>query len=100
MHVVVEFIDAKPEHRAGLRAALLMMARHVLEKKIGCHLFDICQDDFDGSAFLVYQVFENQSAYRAHQELPGYAEHRLLVDPWIEHRRALSYELLTAAGVG
>ena len=100
MHVVVEFLDAKPQHRSALRAALLMMARSVLEKKIGCHQFDICQDDLDESSFLVFQVFENRSAYRTHQELPDYAEHRLLVDPWITTRRALSYELITDAGVG
>jgi (4S)-4-hydroxy-5-phosphonooxypentane-2,3-dione isomerase len=99
MHVVIEFLDAKPQHRSALRAALLVMARGVVEKKIGCHQFDICQDDVDGSAFFVYQVFENESAYLMHQELPEYAEHRLLVDPWIEHRRHLTYELITSAGV-
>jgi (4S)-4-hydroxy-5-phosphonooxypentane-2,3-dione isomerase len=99
MHVVIEFLDAKPHHRAGVRTALMMMSRQVLAKKIGCNHYDVGQDDLDGSAFLVYQVFENKAAYRAHQEMPEYAEHRLLVDPWIVTRRTLSYELISSAGV-
>jgi (4S)-4-hydroxy-5-phosphonooxypentane-2,3-dione isomerase len=99
MHVVVEFLDANPKHRASLRAALLVMARSVLEQKIGCHQFDVCEDDLDDGGFMIYQIFENESAYKVHQEMHDYAEHRLLVDPWIKTRRHLSYELITSAGV-
>jgi (4S)-4-hydroxy-5-phosphonooxypentane-2,3-dione isomerase len=99
MLVVVEFIEAIPAHRGALRPALLMLARAFTEKKLGCHQFDVAQDDLDGSSFLVYQVFTSQEAHVAHLEMPEHAEHRLLVDPWIKTRRHLTYELLSGAGL-
>ena len=100
MHVVVEFLDAKPHHRGALRMSLLLLSRVMLERKMGCHTYDICQDDLDGSAFLIYQVYETKAALLAHHELPEYAEHRLMADPWIVTRRTLSYELISKAATG
>ena len=37
--------------------------------------------------------------YLAHLERTEYAEHRLLVDPWIRTRRSLTYDLVSGAGV-
>ncbi len=85
--------------RASLRQALLLLSHAMLNKKLGCHQFDIGQDDLDGTAFLVYQVYETKAAHVAHLELTEYAEHRALVDPWIKTRRTLTYELVSAGGV-
>ena len=99
MYVVVEFLDAEPAQRAALRAALVMFAHSMMGKTVGCHGFDVAQDDLDGSAFLLYQRYDSKAAYVAQLELTEYAEHRLLVDPWVRHRRSLTYELLSEAGV-
>ena len=99
MYVVVEFIEADTSHRAGMRQALLVFSRMMLEKKLGCREYEVAQDDLDGSSFLLYQVYETKAAHVAHLELPDYAEHRLLVDPWIKTRRHLTYELISGAGL-
>ena len=99
MHVIIEFVEAKPEHRAALRTTLLLRAHSVLDQKIGCHQFDISEDDLEDTSFLLYQVFENRAAYRSHLEMQEYAEHRLLVDRWIKTRRTLQYDLISEAGV-
>jgi quinol monooxygenase YgiN len=99
MHVVIEFLDASPGNSARLRAALLLMARATLEKKIGCHVYDVGQDEVDGGSFLLYQAFDTKAAYLAHLERIEYAEHRILVEPWVATRRTLTYDLITSAGI-
>jgi quinol monooxygenase YgiN len=99
MYVVVEFVDAEREHRGSVRQALLLLARAMAEKKLGCLTFDVGQDEMDGGSFLIYQVYTTKAAYVAHLELPEYAEHRLVADPWIVTRRHLSYELISGAGI-
>lgn len=98
MYIVVEFFEAEPQHQVALTAALVFLARSTLDRRRGCHRFDVGQDDIDGSSLLVYQVFESREAYTEHLELPAYAEHRLLTDPWTRTRRMLSYAMLPHGG--
>lgn len=99
MHVVVEFIEAEPQHRIAMRQTLLFLARTTLEKRRGCLNFDVGQDSIDGTSFLLYQVYESREAYTEHLELPEYAEHRLLVEPWTRSRRILTYDHVSHGGV-
>jgi len=52
----------------------------------------------EGGVFLLYQLYEDEAAYRTHRELPHYADFRLLTDPWTRSRRVLTYESVTLAG--
>ena len=97
MYVVVEFIESQPAHKAALRQALGVLARQMLDKKLGCLVFDVASDEFDEAAFLLYQVFASKAAHVAHVELPDYADHRMLVDPWTRTRRQLTYELFAGS---
>jgi (4S)-4-hydroxy-5-phosphonooxypentane-2,3-dione isomerase len=99
MHVVVEFLDIEPAHRVVARHAIVLYTRAALAKAMGCRQFDVAQDDVDGHSVLLYQIYESKAAHTAHLELPEYAEHRLLVDPWIRSRRILTYSLLSSASL-
>ena len=99
MYIVVEFVESEREHRASVRQALVMLSRTLLEKKLGCLMFDVGQDEMDGGSFLIYQVYTSKAAYTAHIELPEYANHRVATDPWTHSRRHLSYELVSGAGI-
>lgn len=92
MHVVVVFLEAERGREEDLLTALTSYARTCVEREPGCRRYDICVDPVEGSAFLLYQVYEDASAYLAHRELPHYAEFRLLVDPWTRSRRVLTYD--------
>lgn len=99
MYVVVEFLDSDSTHRAALRSALVIFAHAALARSSGCLAFDVGQDDIDGSAFLLYQRYTGQAAYRASLEHADYAAHRAQVDPWVKTRRALTFECVSEAGV-
>ncbi len=94
MFAVLVFLEAKPACRDKLEAALLANARNVIEREPGCRRFEVLRDAVDGSAFTLYEIYDSSAAHRAHLEWPHYAEYRLLVDPWIESRRVLTYELI------
>jgi autoinducer 2-degrading protein len=92
MHVVVVFLEAQRGREEDLRMALRTYARTCVEREPGCHRYDVGIDPVEGSAFLLYQVYEDNAAYLAHRELPHYGEFRLLVDSWIQTRRVLTYD--------
>lgn len=99
MVIVVEFVEAFPAHRAQVRAALLVLAHTALQSHRGCIQFDVGQDDLDGSAFLLYQVYQTKADHIAHLELADHQEHRTLTDPWVQTRRILTYEHISGASV-
>jgi autoinducer 2-degrading protein len=92
MLVVVVFLEAERDRLEDLREALVGYAQTCLEREPGCQRYDVCADPVEGSAFLLYQVYDNEAAYLAHRELPHYAEFRTLTDPWTRSRRVLTYE--------
>lgn len=98
MFVVVVFLEAAHGQQDALRRALLQHALNSLEREAGCLRYDVCLDPVEASAFLLYEVFADEAAYQAHRELPHYAEFRLLTDPWVRARRALTYEMVTGSG--
>ncbi len=99
MHVVAVFLEAKREHSVAMRAALTAHARNCLAKEPGCLRYEVGLDPLDPASFLLYQVYKDEAALRAHKELPHYAEFRLKVETWIAARRVLTYELLEGVGL-
>lgn len=92
MHVVVVFMEAERGREDDLREALFGYAGTCLEREPGCRRYDVSFDPVEGTAFLLYQVYDDEAAYLAHRELPHYAEFRTLTDPWTRSRRVLTYE--------
>ncbi len=92
MFVVVVFLEAERGQQDDLRTALITYARMCVEREPGCRRFDVCLDPVDGTAFLLYQVYDDEAAYLQHRELPHYADFRILADPWTRSRRVLTYE--------
>lgn len=97
MHVVVVFLEAERGREDDLRTALVAYAQTCLEREPGCHRYDIGLDPVEGTAFLLYQIYDDEAAYLAHRELPHYAEFRSLTDPWTRSRRVLTYEAVAVA---
>jgi autoinducer 2-degrading protein len=98
MHVVVVFLEAEAGRQGELADALTVHAKTCLEREPGCHRYDVCLDPLEGTAFLLYEIYADEAAYRAHRELPHYAEFRVLTDPWTRSRRVLTYRALALPG--
>ena len=98
MHVVLVFLEAERGREAELGASLRTHAAGCLEKEPGCRRYDISADPLEGASFLLYQVYDDETAYLAHRELPHYADFRILTDPWVRTRRVLTYEAVALQG--
>lgn len=97
MHVIVEFIEARPEHVALVRSALLMLSRQAIGLP-GCQHIDVSADPLEPTGFLLYGVYDDEAAVRAHRETPEHQAMELTLAPWLAHRRMLSYELISEHG--
>jgi len=95
MHVVVVFLEAERGRQDDLREALIAYAETCLDREDGCRRYDVSLDPVEGSAFLLYQIYDDEAAYLAHREMPHYAEFRTLTDPWTRSRRVLTYDAVT-----
>lgn len=98
MYVVVVFLEAEAGRQEELSEALREHAKTCLDREPGCQRYDISVDPLEGAAYLLYQIYTDEAAYRAHRELPHYADFRLLTDPWTKSRRVLTYRAMALNG--
>ena len=98
MYVVIVFFEAKAEHQAAVRGALLTQARNSLEREKGCRHFDVAQDPVDPASFFLYETYDNEAAFKAHLETEHYKRFNETVSPWTASKRVLTYELISGHG--
>ena len=89
MYVVVEFLEAAPAHVATARAALLMLARQSLEGR-HCNQLDVAADPLESTGFLVYRLYDDEAAWKAHTETAEHQALMLTLSPWLASRRVLA----------
>jgi (4S)-4-hydroxy-5-phosphonooxypentane-2,3-dione isomerase len=98
MYVVIVFFEAKPEHVAAVRGALLGQARNSLEREKGCRQFDVAEDPVDPAAFFLYETYDDEAAFKAHLETEHFKTFNEMVTPWTASKRVLTYELISGPG--
>ena len=94
MLVVVVFFEAKKDHVSDLGTALLTHARNTLNKEPGCRQFDVAQDPLDPAGYFLYEVYDDDTAFKVHCDSAHFAETAAKCGPWIEHKKVLTYQLL------
>lgn len=99
MYVVVDFLEAKREHVASLRAALLLLARHSLEHEPGCRQFDVAAHPLEPVSFLSYELYDDEAGWRLHLESEHMQWFKEQAAEWVASKRALSYELISGHGL-
>ena len=91
MFVVCVHVHVKPEHREAFVNASLENARNTLEEP-GNLRFDVLQQADDPNRFLLYEVYRDEAAMKAHKETPHYARWAEAVAPWMaEPRKGVKY---------
>src|SRR5262245_11786561 len=98
MYVVVVFFEAKAGHTAALRAALLTQSRNSLEREPRCRQFDVSEDPLDPNAFFLYEVYDDEAAFKAHLETEHFAAFNETVSHLTASKRVLTYELISGYG--
>ena len=95
MFVVCVHIHVKPEHVAEFIEASLANARNTVREP-GNLRFDVLQQGDDRNRFVLYEVYRDEEAMKAHKQTPHYARWAEAVAPWMaEPRRGVRYAALT-----
>lgn len=91
MFVICIHVHVKPENREDFLRASLENARHTIQEP-GNLRFDVNQQADDPNRFVLYEVYRDQSAMKAHKETAHYARWRETVENWMaEPRRGVAH---------
>ena len=91
MYVVVVFLEVKPARIEVFREHMKHWARRVMETEPGCLQFDVNEDPELPGSFLLYEVYTDEAAFKAHGETPQFAEHMQVIKDWLSSRKRLTY---------
>ena len=92
--VVTVAFRVKPEHRAAFRDAIVENAAASVANEPGCSVFDVCERP-DGSEIFLYEVYDDEPAFKAHLATDHFKRFDALVAPWVVEKRVLSYNRLS-----
>ncbi|MEQ6202861.1 putative quinol monooxygenase [Sulfitobacter sp. HNIBRBA2951] len=69
----------------------LMMdqAQNSLAKEAQCHVFDVCTA---GNTVLLYELYTDEAAFKAHLEMPHYAQFNTAIDGMIADKQVAFFE--------
>jgi autoinducer 2-degrading protein len=76
MFTLVVDLNVKPGMRDRFLAAIEANATASLRDEPGCVRFDVVQDNDDPDHFFLYEVYEDEAAFRAHRAAPHFPRWR------------------------
>lgn len=91
MFVVCVHVHVKPDNREAFIEATRENARNTILES-GNLRFDVIQLTEDPNRFVLYEVYRDEAASKAHKATPHYARWRDAVEPWMaEQRHGVQY---------
>jgi quinol monooxygenase YgiN len=91
--VIVVFV-AKPEHRADFRREMIVNAEASRTHEPGCRQFDVCESA-DGSQVFLYEIYDDEAAFKAHLGTDHYLRFNARVTPWVADKRIVTYRRIS-----
>jgi len=91
--VWVEF-DVVPEKFAEFRTAMFTNARASVADEPGCLRFDVLDAAASPSRILLYEIYTDEAAFKAHLEAPHFKVFDKLTGPWLQ-RKSITFATVT-----
>lgn len=82
MLAVFAIIQVKPAYRDRFIEASMGDAVGSTKNEPGCHRFDVLRDDNDPNQIYFYEVYQDETALRAHLTMPHYRRWQDTVAGW------------------
>jgi (4S)-4-hydroxy-5-phosphonooxypentane-2,3-dione isomerase len=86
MFIIVVNVHVKTEHIDDFIEASVKNAQGT-HKEAGAVRFDVLHGSEDPSRFVLYEVYENEAAFAAHQQTEHYSQWRESVADWMAEPR-------------
>lgn len=83
--LVVNF-EAEAGKGAALREALVTQAKNSLKNEKGCKHFDVCVSPQNPEQFVLYELYDDETALKAHRETPYYLVFRETIGSLVKSR--------------
>lgn len=83
--VLAVSIRVKPENVERFMAALLVNAREA-RKEPGCRQFEVLVDTSDPTKMLLFEVYDDEKAFQAHQQTPHFKKYLAEAVPLLASR--------------
>ncbi|MBM3559011.1 MAG: antibiotic biosynthesis monooxygenase [Alphaproteobacteria bacterium] len=95
---LVAILCVKPENADTMRKALEEDARLSVANEPGCLQFDLSAPQDRPGTFVLYEVYTDADAFKAHQGMPHYAAFRKVADALVVDRSVHFMERLVTGG--
>ncbi|MEX1018210.1 MAG: putative quinol monooxygenase [Litorilinea sp.] len=82
MYVIIAPIQIKEGFKEAFIEAMLGDAQGSVNDEPGCLRFDVIQDGADPNRIWLYEVYTDEAAFQAHQQMPHYTKWRDTVKDW------------------
>lgn len=83
--LIVEF-DVKPEQLAKFGELIAVNARASVAEEPGCRQFDVLVDPNERTRVMLYEVYDDESAFEAHQQTPHFKKYLAEAVPLLASR--------------
>ena len=94
--VVTVVFRVQPGRRAAFRDAIVANAAASVADEPGCSAFDVCEKA-DGSEIFLYEVYDDEPAFKAHLATDHFKRFDALVTPWVVEKRVLTFNRLSGS---
>jgi autoinducer 2-degrading protein len=91
MFVVIVFFEAKAAHVAEFRDAILINAKASVDDEPGCRQFDVAQDPNDPAQFFLYEIYDDEAAFKAHIETAHFKHFDHISAPWTAAKKVMTF---------
>ncbi|MGI9409971.1 MAG: putative quinol monooxygenase [Hyphomicrobiaceae bacterium] len=96
MFVVIVFFEAKAAHVAEFRAAITENAAASVREEPGCSQFDVAQDPNDPASFFLYEIYDDEAAFKAHIETEHFKHFDSISTPWTASKKVLTFNRIAS----
>ncbi|MFQ5953558.1 MAG: putative quinol monooxygenase [Kiloniellales bacterium] len=98
MYVIVADFTIDPDRMSEFRDAILTNARQSVEQEPGCRQFDVCIDPERDDRIYLYEVYDDEAAFKAHLETKHFHEFDTGVQDWVRTREVTALHRLFPSG--
>jgi quinol monooxygenase YgiN len=96
MFVVVVFFEARPEHVADFKSSILENAAASVRDEPGCRQFDVAQDAGHPEQFFLYEIYDDEAAFKAHIETAHFKSFDAASAAWVADKKVMTYGIIGA----
>jgi len=91
VYVITVTFAIKPEHTATFREAMIVQARNSLSREAGCSQFDVCTDPGDATRIFLYEIYDDEAAFKHHLETEHFRDFDSMVQPWLASKSVTAW---------